>query len=105
MTPPDEAYAALLRGIAPSGKNMSNAHLRGVFEGLGFERVSSVLASGNILFRAPAQDVPGLEASIEEALRSRLGIGGGTIIRTLGEMQGLLDRDPFAGSPPGRGPT
>lgn len=103
MTPPDEAYVALLRGIAPSGKNMSNAHLRGVFEGLGFERVSSVLASGNILFRAPAQDVPGLEASIEEALRSRLGIGGGTIIRTLGEMQGLLDRDPFAGLTHGPG--
>ena len=39
-------YVALLRGIAPSGPNMTNDKLRGVFEGLGYERVSSVLASG-----------------------------------------------------------
>jgi uncharacterized protein (DUF1697 family) len=39
-------YAALLRGIAPSGVNMTNDKLRGVFEALGFETVGSVLASG-----------------------------------------------------------
>lgn len=91
-----ESYAALLRGIAPSGKNMSNAQLRGVFEGLGFDQVASVLASGNIVFRAPAQDVGRLEERIRGALRGELGIGGGTIIRTRAELQALLDRDPFA---------
>lgn len=94
---------ALLRGIAPSGKNMSNTQLRGVFEGLGFDRVTSVLASGNIVFGAPRQDVTGLEASIEDALRTQLGIGGGTIIRSLDELEGLLDRTPFAGLTHGRG--
>lgn len=92
-----ESYAALLRGIMPSGKNMSNAHLRGVFESLGFDNVSSVLASGNILFRGPVGEFGELEASIQDALRTQLGIGGGTIIRTLGELDGLLDRDPFVG--------
>ena len=43
-------YAALLRGIAPSGPNMTNDKLRGVFEELGYEHVASVLASGNIVF-------------------------------------------------------
>ena len=42
-------YAAILLGIAPSGKNMTNDKLRGVFEALGLEDVASVLASGNIV--------------------------------------------------------
>lgn len=98
-----ESYAALLRGIFPSGKNMSNAHLRGVFETLGFDKVASILASGNIVFRAPATDPAKLEASIESALQGQLGIKGGTIIRTQDELQGLLDRDPFAGFTHGPG--
>ncbi len=98
-----ESYAALLRGIFPSGRNMSNAHLRGVFESLGFEKVASILASGNIVFRAPATDVAELEASIEVALQGQLGIKGGTIVRTQAEVQGLLDRDPFAGYTHGPG--
>ena len=98
-----ESYAALLRGIAPSGMNMSNAHLKGVFEGLGFADVTSVLASGNILFRAPVEDTAYLEDRIEQALRTELGIGGGTIIRTLAELEGLIVRDPFAGLTHGPG--
>ena len=50
-------YVALLRGIAPSGKNMSNAHLRGAVEGLGYTDVASVQASGNILFTTDETDV------------------------------------------------
>lgn len=101
--PVTESYAALLRGIAPSGKNMSNAHLRGVVEGLGFERVTSVLASGNILFRGPAAPAAELEASIEAALQGQLGIKGGTIIRSLPELEALLAADPFAGLTHGPG--
>lgn len=97
-----DSYAALLRGIAPSGKNMSNDKLRGVFSGLGFAPVASVLASGNILFATDAAaagpaDVPALEQRIEDALRSELGIGGGTIVRSLPELREFVERDPFAG--------
>ncbi|MEK7152950.1 MAG: DUF1697 domain-containing protein [Patescibacteria group bacterium] len=34
-------YVALLRGIAPSGKNMQNDKLRGVFEKLGYTQALS----------------------------------------------------------------
>ena len=37
-------YVALLRGIAPALPHNSNAELRAVHEGLGLERVGSVLA-------------------------------------------------------------
>lgn len=96
-------YAALLRGIAPSQPHMQNDKLRGVFERLGFENVSSVLASGNILFHSDESDVPALEKRIQQGLVDDLGIGGGTIIRELGELRALLDSDPFPGLTHGRG--
>jgi uncharacterized protein (DUF1697 family) len=90
-------YAAFLRGIAPSGTNMTNDKLRGVFERLGFAKVASVLASGNIVFASADSDVPGLEQRIEDALTSDLGIGSATIIRALPGLRALLDSDPFPG--------
>jgi uncharacterized protein (DUF1697 family) len=96
-------YAALLRGIAPSGPNMTNDKLRGVFEGLGYERVGSVLASGNIVFDTEESDVPALEQRIEEALTSDLGITSRTIIRSHDELRALLDSDPFPGLTHGSG--
>lgn len=96
-------YAALLRGIGPSNPNMANDKLRGVLGSLGMEQVASVLASGNLVFTAPEQDVPALEARIQQALHETLGIPGGTIVRELGELRALLDSDPFPGLTHGRG--
>lgn len=96
-------YAALLRGIMPSNPAMRNERLRSVFEELGLERVASVLASGNIVFHAPAQDTAALEERIQDALHERLGIPGGTLVRTGEELGALLDSDPFPGLTHGRG--
>lgn len=90
-------YAALLRGIMPSNPAMSNEKLRGVFTGLGFDSVASVLASGNIVFGTESADIAGLEDRVQRALNAELGIPGGTIIREYTELRALLDRDPFAG--------
>ncbi|MFC9894381.1 DUF1697 domain-containing protein [Nocardia sp. NPDC127579] len=96
-------YAALLRGIMPSNPNMANDKLRGVFERLGFERVASVLASGNIVFHSAESEVSELEERVQQALIAELGIGGGTIIRSHDELRKLLDSDPFPGLTHGRG--
>ncbi|MFR9752069.1 DUF1697 domain-containing protein [Nocardia sp. 004] len=96
-------YVALLRGIMPSNPNMSNAKLRAVFEGLGFDGVVSVLTSGNIVFRSADTDVPALQERVQQALHRDLGIGGGTIIRSHQELRALLDTDPFPGLKHGRG--
>lgn len=103
-------YAALLRGIAPSNPNMTNDKLRAVVEGLGFQQVGSVLASGNIVFTDPTDEapdatphVPALERRIQQALTDTLGIVGGTIVRSLPELRALLDSDPFPGLTHGRG--
>ena len=90
-------YAALLRGIAPSGRNMTNDKLRSVFEGLGLEDVGSVLASGNIVFRSDVADAAVLEQRIEDGLALELGISSRTLVRTCEEMRALVDSDPFPG--------
>ena len=92
-----QRYVALLRGIAPSGRNMTNDKLCGVFQRLGFTDVGSVLASGNITFRAGARDVPTLEQLVEEALSDLLSVRCCTIIRSHAEMRSLVDSDPFPG--------
>ncbi len=96
-------YAALLRGIAPSGTNMTNDKLRGVFERLGFSKVASVVASGNLVFQSGESDVPALEQRIEEALTEDLGIKSRTILRSYPELRALVDSDPFPGLTHGRG--
>ncbi|MEU0507079.1 DUF1697 domain-containing protein [Nocardia sp. NPDC005998] len=96
-------YAALLRGIMPTNPNMKGEKLRGVFEGLGFEQVATVLASGNVVFRGADGDIAKLEDRIQDALNSELGIPGGTIVRTYDELRDLLDTDPFPGLIHGRG--
>ncbi|MEC3915222.1 DUF1697 domain-containing protein [Nocardia sp. CDC160] len=91
------SYAAFLRGIMPSNPNMRSEKLRGVFEGLGFENVSTLLSSGNVVFQTKDTNVPALEAKIQKALNTELGIPGGTLIRTHTQLQNLVASDPFAG--------
>jgi uncharacterized protein (DUF1697 family) len=98
-----QRYVALLRGIAPSGRNMTNDKLRGVFEELGFADVGSVLASGNITFSSDGTDEPALERRIEEALAGRLEVTSTTILRAYPELRTLVDSDPFPGLTHGRG--
>lgn len=90
-------YVALLRGIGPTNPNMRSEKLRGVFESLGFDNVQSVITSGNILFESNKADVAQLEHTIERALTEQLGFTSTTIIRSLAELQTMVDRDPFTG--------
>lgn len=90
-------YVALLRGIAPTNPNMRNDKLRGVFENLGFENVKTVISSGNVIFESPSRSIKKLEERIEKALPEELGFKSTTIIRSQGQIQKLVDKNPFKG--------
>ncbi|HET6823043.1 MAG TPA: DUF1697 domain-containing protein [Anaerolineales bacterium] len=90
-------YVALLRGIAPMNPNMRNDKLRGVFENLGFENVKTVISSGNVIFESPVRSAKKLEQTIEAALTKQLGFTSTTIIRSQGQIQKLVDQNPFQG--------
>jgi uncharacterized protein (DUF1697 family) len=95
-------YVALLRGIAPSNPNQRNEKLRGVFEELGFDDVRTVISSGNVLFRSDSTDPAELEATLEKAWPEKLGFNSTTIIRSIPDLQQLVEWDPFAGYEHGR---
>jgi uncharacterized protein (DUF1697 family) len=88
-------YVALLRGIAPTNPNMRNEKLRGVFEKLGFQNVRTVISSGNVIFESPSRSVKKLEETIEKTLPAQLGFTSTTIIRSKGQIQQLVEKNPF----------
>jgi uncharacterized protein (DUF1697 family) len=65
-------YVALLRGINVGGKTLIKmADLKNCVEGLGFDDVSTYIASGNVLFESGERDAAKLETKIERAVEQQ----------------------------------
>jgi uncharacterized protein (DUF1697 family) len=65
-------YVALLRGINVGGRTLVKmADLKTCFENLGFDRVSTYIASGNVLFDSDEEDAAKLATTIEGAIEQR----------------------------------
>lgn len=90
-------YVALLRGIMPTNSNMRGEKLTEVFESLGLKKVTTVIASGNVIFCSTSKDLSALETTIEKELYSQLGFFSTTIIRSYEELEQLVKKDPFKG--------
>jgi uncharacterized protein (DUF1697 family) len=87
-------YVAFLRGINLGGRRVTGEQLCVPFEELGFEHVSSFLASGNVIF--DTDPVDHLEAVIETALQEALGYPVETFVRTADEVSEIVAHSPFA---------
>jgi uncharacterized protein (DUF1697 family) len=89
-------YVAFLRGIN-SGKDrtIKMEVLRKSFAGLGFERVRTILASGNVLFETNATDEETLELTIEGALPETIGFKSDVIVCTVDDLRKLMLLNPF----------
>ena len=88
-------HVALLRGINVGGHTVKMETIRTVFESIGFRSVSTVIASGNVLFEAETEDLPELERQIEAGLLDALGYVVPTFIRTGPELSAILSSHPF----------
>jgi uncharacterized protein (DUF1697 family) len=65
-------YVALLRGINVGGKTLIKmAELKACIEELGFENVSTYIASGNVLFESGERDAAKLQRKIERAIEKQ----------------------------------
>ncbi len=91
-------YVALLRGINLGKRRVKMDALRAHFEALKFRRVSTFIASGNVLFETSARDAAKLETQIERHLAQTLGYSVDTFLRTADEMTAVAAAKPF---PPG----
>jgi uncharacterized protein (DUF1697 family) len=87
-------YAAFLRGVSPMNAKM--AELKRAFEAAGFTEVTTVLASGNLVFSAPAAAEAALERRAEAAMTKRLGTAFPTMVREIEVLRRMLASDPYA---------
>jgi hypothetical protein len=90
-------YVAFLRGINVSGKQIKMDALRKAFESLGFQNVKTALASGNVLFESGEKDKARLAKTIRKKLADEFGQDKPVMLRTIGEIRGMVDSDPFKG--------
>lgn len=92
-------YVAFLRGIN-SGLNPTTKMdvLKKAFEELGFEKVKTVIASGNVIFDAEPTEEAELEQAIEKALPKAIGFESATIVYKLADVERLVKLDAFKGS-------
>ena len=91
-----EKYVAFLRGINVGGHHkVPMAELRKELEQLGFEKVITLLNSGNIIFETNPSDIKTLEKTISGHLEKAFGFLIPTIIRKSETIDQLLTDDPF----------
>jgi uncharacterized protein (DUF1697 family) len=84
-----QRYVALLRGMNLGNRRLPMSRLKELFEELGFERVETFIASGNVVFSTRSGDAARLEARIAKHLETSLGYGVDTFVRTTGEIAAL----------------
>ncbi len=87
---------ALLRGINVGGHRITNEGLVDIVENLGLVDVVAYRASGNVLFGLGNQEADDLERLLESGLGSALGYSVPTMVRTAGEVQAVLETEPYA---------
>jgi uncharacterized protein (DUF1697 family) len=90
-------YVAFLRGINVGRRRVKNDVLGRHFADLGFSDVAVLIASGNVVFTAHAGDESALTRMIEAALERGLGFPVSVMLRSMPEVQAMLDLDPFKG--------
>ena len=92
-------YFALLRGINVGGHRVKMDRLRELVEALGFERVETFIASGNVIFSSASRDVYAMEERMARHLQEALGYEVTTFVRSQSELDSVAafePREPFA---------
>lgn len=90
-------YVALLRGINVGGKTTTRmADLKECVEGLGYDDVSTFIASGNVLFETAERDAAKLESALERALEARFRLPIAVVVRSRAEFARIVKAIPAA---------
>jgi uncharacterized protein (DUF1697 family) len=96
------SYVALLRAVNVGGTGkLAMSDLKAMCVAEGFTKVSTYIASGNVVFRAEAS-VTQVKAALERRLLDHAGKPVGVIVRTADQMAAVHRANPFADQPPNR---
>ncbi|MDE5431152.1 DUF1697 domain-containing protein [Elizabethkingia meningoseptica] len=93
-----EKYCAFLRGVNVKGTNMKMAEVCKVFRDAGMQEVSSVLASGNIIFSSSASE-EALKTELEQKLSTYFDYEAFLFLRNEAAVREIISNAPFASVP------
>lgn len=89
-------YISMLRGINVSGrKKIKMEELTALFEFLGLKNVKTYVQSGNVIFNSPQRDTRELSNLIEEKIKRVSKLSVSVLLRTLDELQQIINNNPF----------
>jgi uncharacterized protein (DUF1697 family) len=89
-------HVALLRGVNVGGHNkVAMSDLRNLLGELGLASVKSLLQSGNLVFESDRKTGAALERLLEKETAARLGVSADYIVRSAGELEQAVARNPF----------
>jgi uncharacterized protein (DUF1697 family) len=86
--------AAMLRGVNLGKRQVKMAALRALVEGAGYGDVTTLLASGNLVFDAKEKGAK-LEAALEALVLAELGLKSDVFVRTGAELEAVIAANPF----------
>jgi uncharacterized protein (DUF1697 family) len=93
-------YIALLRAVNVGGTGkLPMADLKALCARLGFARIETYIASGNVVFDSELA-AGKVRALLEKGLLALAGKGVDTFVRTAAEMRGVLTSNPFKDKEP-----
>jgi uncharacterized protein (DUF1697 family) len=87
-------YCAFLRGVNVKGTNMKMAEVCKVFNDAGMENVSSVLASGNIIFSSD-KNISDLKTILEKEMSEYFNYEAFLFVKTAEETELYWTKNPF----------
>ncbi len=89
-------YIALLRAVnLGEHQRVGMAELRAVAEGLGYSKVRTLLASGNLVFTGTEEPGVRVERRLEQAAARSLGLETAFLVRTADELSACRAHNPF----------
>lgn len=89
-------YVAFLRAINVGGNAIIKmADLKQMFESARLENVQTYIQSGNVIFESEAKDLDAAHKRIESQLEGAAGYKIHFFVRTLQELQSIVNKSPF----------
>ena len=89
-------YVAFLRAINVGGSSIVRmADLREAFLTAGCRNVRTYIASGNVLFESRVNNDLALARKIRRAIAERVAMEPAIMLRSLKDLEALVERDPF----------
>lgn len=91
-------HIAFLKAINVGGHTVKMDQLKKLFEKIGFEKVETFIASGNVVFETKSKVVDSIKKKIETELEKSLGYKVATFIRTIDELKAVSEYKTFKDS-------